>query len=235
MKEALILAGGEGRRLASVTRGGQKVVVNVGECSFLETIIDRLYRNGFSLLHLAVGYRAQEVAEVVSQLRLEGLDFNLIYEAVPLGTGGAVKNALPNIESECFLVLNGDSYNDVDYSEILNTHRASSADASILTKRVPNVARYGTISVNDSGRITSFNEKTGVQAEGVINAGVYVFRSGVFSNYSPVSFSLEDFLSKQVNTLNVQALESPGDFIDIGIPEDFQQFKERLKSKNVHK
>ena len=146
MKEAIILAGGKGTRLRSLTKGGQKVVISVGEKSFIELLLEQLEREGFEKVHLALGYRAEEVKKVILDLNLN-LDINTINEFTPLGTGGAVKNALEEVCADDVVVLNGDSLNEVNYSKILAEHKQSKADVSILAKSVPNVARYGEIQI----------------------------------------------------------------------------------------
>ena len=82
MKEAIILAGGKGTRLRSLTKGGQKVVISVGEKSFIELLLEQLEREGFEKVHLALGYRAEEVKKVILDLNLN-LDINTINEFTP--------------------------------------------------------------------------------------------------------------------------------------------------------
>ena len=233
MKEAIILAGGKGTRLRSLTKGGQKVVISVGEKSFIELLLEQLEREGFEKVHLALGYRAEEVKKVILDLNLN-LDINTINEFTPLGTGGAVKNALEEGCADDVVVLNGDSLNEVNYSKILAEHKQSKADVSILAKSVPNVARYGEIQIGLEGNITEFIEKKGVNKVGKINLGVYVLRRNLFDHHNKNAFSLEQFFSDNVGCLNVRAILSEGSFIDIGTPEDYQKFIEQYKAKNVY-
>ena len=233
MKEAIILAGGKGTRLRSLTKGGQKVVISVGEKSFIELLLEQLEREGFEKVHLALGYRAEEVKKVILDLNLN-LDINTINEFTPLGTGGAVKNALEEVCADDVVVLNGDSLNEVNYSKILAEHKQSKADVSILAKSVPNVARYGEIQIGLEGNITEFIEKKGVNKVGKINLGVYVLRRNLFDHHNKNAFSLEQFFSDNVGCLNVRAILSEGSFIDIGTPEDYQKFIEQYKAKNVY-
>jgi D-glycero-alpha-D-manno-heptose 1-phosphate guanylyltransferase len=228
MKEAIILAGGKGTRLKSVTKGGQKVVVSVGKKSFIELLIEQLDKEGFDRVHLALGYRAEEVEKVVSGLNLS-LEINTIQELVPLGTGGAIKNALAQVSASDVVVLNGDSINGVSYSEILANHKKSKADISVLTKFVTNIARYGEVITGLAGNITGFNEKTGLNSAGKINSGVYVLSGKLFDNYFPKIFSLEQFLADNVGNLNMLPITSDGSFIDIGTPEDYQKFIEQIE------
>ena len=227
MKEAIILAGGRGTRLSSITRGGQKVVVKIGEQTFIEYLLKRLQRGGFNRIYIAVGYRSEEVEKVIARLELD-IDFKIIHENKPLGTGGAIKNAMQQVNSEEILVLNGDSYNDFDYGILLSNHQKSKADISVLTKRVENVARYGEVRVSQNGRVLEFLEKTGIKKSGIINLGVYGIKTTIFENFKSKRFSMEQFLTDHVGSFNIFSIPSTGEFIDIGTPDDYQKFKQKF-------
>ena len=234
MKEAIVLAGGKGTRLQSVTKGGQKVVVSVGNKSFLELLLERLDEEKFDRVHLALGHRAADVEKVIGNTNFK-TDIHTIHETTPLGTGGAIKNALKHVSTNNVVVLNGDSFNEVNYAEILNTHRQSTADVSVLTKSVPNIDRYGEVQIGPSGKIIAFIEKTGLEKPGNINAGVYVLPGNLFDNSSPDVFSFETFLCENVDVKDICAIASKGSFIDIGVPEDYQKFISIIECKNVYK
>lgn len=233
MKEAIILAGGKGTRLRSVTKGGQKVVVKVGAKSFIEILLEQLDQEGFDKVHLALGYRAAEVERVISNINLT-FELNTICELNPLGTGGAVKNALQQVLARDVVVLNGDSLNEVNYSSILVEHKQSKADISVLTKVVPNIARYGEVQIGPTGKILGFTEKTGSESAGQINSGVYVLSRSLFDSHHQKTFSLEQFLTNNVSCINMRAIISEGSFIDIGTPEDYQKFIMQCKDKHVY-
>ena len=234
MKEAIILAGGKGTRLISVTGGGQKVVVKVGSKTFLEILLEQLDSCQFDKVYLALGHCAEEVQLVISKLNLR-LKLTTICEVTPLGTGGAIKNALKHVCSNNVLVLNGDSLNDINYANLLLMHKKSEADISVLTKFVSNIARYGEIKTNLKGQIISFHEKTGEQLSGIINTGAYVIPKNLFVSQILCKFSFEEFLTENVDQLNICALESEGNFIDIGTPDDYQKFVLEMSRNNVYK
>jgi D-glycero-alpha-D-manno-heptose 1-phosphate guanylyltransferase len=224
MKQALILAGGKGTRLRSITQGGQKVIVNVAGKTFIEHILERLMSEDFHIIYLAVGYRSDDVKDLINRLSLNHI-VKTIDEDTPLGTGGALVNALATVRTEKLIVLNGDSYNDINYSQFLLDHEKFGADVSILTKFVSNISRYGEIKTQKTNKIYKFVEKTGENRAGVINVGVYAIKAGIFNKKIPKIFSLEDFLAQNVNKLNMISVPAEGEFIDIGTPEDFEYFK----------
>lgn len=223
MNEAIILAGGAGTRLRTVTGGGQKVVVSVGDKTFLEILIQKLRESNFKTIHLAVGYKAEEVSQVILKQSTD-IQFNLIHEKKPLGTGGAIKNALEHVSSENVLVMNGDTFNELDYSVFLKQHVHSNADISILTKVVNNISRYGEVVLDRHQKIIKFREKKGKVVKGRINLGVYGLKRSIFENYREREFSIENYFTKNVRNKSIMSINSHNSFMDIGTPEDYYQF-----------
>jgi D-glycero-alpha-D-manno-heptose 1-phosphate guanylyltransferase len=230
MKEAIILAGGKGTRLASLTNNGQKVIVDIAGKPFITYILDKLIDEKFDRIILAAGFRSNEVGSTLKKFGYENL-VSLMIEDEPLGTGGAISNSIKNITSEKFLVINGDTFNDVNFSSILTQHNASLTDASIVTKMIDNVSRYGTISSNQRNRIVKFQEKTGKKCPGIINSGIYALSKEFVENFSKLKFSFEDFIEKNVDKYVLKTITSNGYFIDIGIPNDFYAFKDKMEKK----
>ena len=99
-----------------------RVIVSVCHKSFLELLLERLDEEKFDRVHLALGHRAEDVEKVIGNTNFT-TDIHTIHETTPLGTGGAIKNAFKHVSANHVVVLNGDSFNEVNYSEILNTAR----------------------------------------------------------------------------------------------------------------
>jgi NDP-sugar pyrophosphorylase family protein len=127
--------------------------------------------------------------------------------------------------------MNGDSFLEVDFNELIRFHRQHSGLISIATLRVGNAARYGTVQIGAEGRVIGFTEKTGDEASGTVNAGVYVFDRAVLELIPEGPASLERDVFPRVLNRGVYAMEQRGMFIDIGTPEDYaraQQLRDRL-------
>jgi NDP-sugar pyrophosphorylase family protein len=124
-------------------------------------------------------------------------------------------------ESADFLVVNGDSFMEIDIPEFLRFHRQHGGVVSMAVRRVPDAARYGTVHVDACKRITGFSEKTGNTSPGMINAGVYLFRRSVLELIPDGPYSLEKDLFPKLLTQGMYAVEQDGMFIDIGTPEDY--------------
>ena len=224
MKQALILAGGKGTRLWPITGRRQKVIVDIAGRSFLEFILEKLIQEKFDKILFAVGYRSEDVRKKINKLNLT-VEIEFVVEKKPLGTGGAIKNALSKLSAKNCLVINGDSFNDINYTKLMEQHSALNSDISILTKKIDNTSRYGELHADVEGRVHKFSEKIGKSRPGMINVGVYVIKADLFSQITDEVFSFESFLTNQVSESKIIAIQSDGYFIDIGTPEDLLKFK----------
>jgi NDP-sugar pyrophosphorylase family protein len=144
-------------------------------------------------------------------------------EHEPLGTGGALKLAEPLI-SDPVLVLNGDSYAEWSLVPMLELFTAKDADIVIVLQAVADVARYGSVALNQDGRVTEFIEK-GIRAgPGLINAGVYLLRKKIVRGLpAATAISLEREVFPNLLHRQIYGLVCHGLFIDIGIPDDLRQ------------
>jgi NDP-sugar pyrophosphorylase family protein len=122
--------------------------------------------------------------------------------------------------------MNGDSFLECDFAQLIGFHRERGALATMAVVRVDDAGRYGTVRVASDGRVTGFVEKTGAGAPGLINAGVYVFRREIFAHIPQGIGSLEKDVFPSILELGVHALEQRGMFIDIGTPEDYARAQE---------
>jgi NDP-sugar pyrophosphorylase family protein len=120
-----------------------------------------------------------------------------------------------------FLVMNGDSFLELDFTKFLAFHRERGGVVSMAVRRVPDAARYGTVQVDAQNRVVGFHEKTGSQSPGIINGGVYAFDRAVFEHIPQGPASFEKDVLPHLLDRGVYALEQHGIFIDIGTPEDY--------------
>ena len=218
--QAIILAGGLGTRLLSVVAELPKVMADVGGRPFLEHLLERLAAQGFDQAILAVGHKRQAIIDHFGH-RAAGLSIAYSVEEEPLGTGGAIRQALTLADPAPCFVLNGDTWLDLDYPGMFVAHRKARAELSLAVLNVPDVGRFGALEIS-SGRVTGFREK-GCTGPGAINAGVYLMNADLFHDTDlPLRFSFEiDFLAKALGRLRPLTFEACGDFIDIGVPDDY--------------
>lgn len=231
LSEAIILAGGFGTRLQSVVSDVPKPMAPVNGRPFLDYIF--AYLKHYSITHvvLSTGYLAQRVEEHYGTV-FNGLRVSYAVEEVPLGTGGGIRLAMQSCSSRDILVLNGDSFFDVDLTLYEQQYTCSDASGALALRRVDNAARYGTITTGSGDRITAFKEKDQVSRPGLINGGVYILQRDVFMAHTPEgkAFSIEkDFFETRLGNLRFCGFEHQGYFIDIGIPEDYRKAQDDFK------
>jgi D-glycero-alpha-D-manno-heptose 1-phosphate guanylyltransferase len=228
MIPAIVLAGGFGTRLAAVSGGLPKPMVQVGGRPFIEHVLDLLIDAGIDQVFLAVSYRWEILRD-----RLGGSyrGASLVYsvESEPLGTGGAILQCFREHGLERALILNGDTLFRINLVEFTKTHMQERALITIALRRLEDTSRYGVVTCSTAGRIDAFHEKSGSRP-GLINGGIYLVERHAFDGISlPAKFSFErDFLQKHVRSLRPMAVESDSYFIDIGIPEDLQRARYEL-------
>lgn len=226
--EAIILAGGLGTRLSHIVSDVPKTMALVCGKPFLEYVLDNLEKNGFNHIVLAVGYMRNQIMDCFEK-EYKGMKLTYSIEESLLGTGGGIKHALSFCNDQEVFVLNGDSFLDVNFKEMLYFHLMKSADITIATKHMKHFDRYGTINIdNDTKRILSFNEKK-FQEEGIINGGIYLMKRNVLDGIKEKKFSIEKDVFENFNlNLNIYAFETKGYFIDIGVPEDYYRAQEEF-------
>ena len=181
---------------------------------------------------MCTGYLADQIEDEFGDGQMWNAEIEYSKEPQPLGTAGAVKLAQHHLKGATdFLVMNGDSFLEIDFRELILFHRAHGGIASMAVLEVKNTNRYGTVRVGDTGRVSGFSEKTGSGRPGLVNAGVYVFKQSVFDHIPEGPASLEKDIFPQLLDRGVYALQQHGMFIDIGTPEDYaraQQLCDRL-------
>lgn len=221
-REAIVLAGGFGTRLAHVVPDVCKPMAPVAGRPFLRFIMDQLAAAGFDRVVVADGYRREQI-EVFFGSAYRGMAIEYSPENTPLLTGGAVKRALSRCNADWAFVLNGDTWLDVDFTAMEAAICDAPEDVSsvIAVKRMRAFERYGTVDVDAVGALTAFHEKRPCE-EGLINAGVYLLHRDSLDDM-PEKFSLEsDYFERIVGDGALRAVECSGGFIDIGVPEDYE-------------
>lgn len=220
MREAIILAGGKGKRLREVVSDWPKPMASVAGRPFLELLLDRLIEARFDKVFLSVGYMADKIMDYFGYA-YKGLPIAYVIEDAPLGTGGAIRKALSAISGKCAIVLNGDTFAEGDYGDMIEA--CESAKRLVIgVANMKDASRYGAIEVSE-GRLIGFREK-GVTGPGLINVGCYGIGKTDLDGFPlGTNFSFEtDYLQKIYKAFPVDVYRFTGKFIDIGVPEDYE-------------
>lgn len=223
-KEAIVLAGGFGTRLQSVVNDVPKPMAPIKGKPFLTYLLDYLKEFDFTHIILSVGYLHEKIESYFGNSYNE-MKISYAYEDAPLGTGGGILNALQKCHTENVVVLNGDTLFRVDFRCLERLYMQHKTNFSVVLRMVENTSRYGSVSIDDNGKIVGFVEKQSSFGKGTINGGIYMLNKSLFTGFSVgQKFSFEkDIMERMYSEQEFYAYVSDGYFIDIGIPEDYQR------------
>jgi NDP-sugar pyrophosphorylase family protein len=216
--DAVILCGGMGTRLRSVVDDRPKPMAEIDDRPFLDILIDSFGKFGLRRFILCAGYMSDVIRDYYSD-RTNSREFIISEEDNPLGTAGAIKNAADRIRSDTFLVANGDSFCPVDLGAFHNFHLSRRAVMSMVVIETHNTGDCGLVSLDDSQRIVSFEEKTRQSKSRYINAGIYLFRKEALSLIpTDTTFSLERDLFPKLVEEDCYGFITQARLFDIGTP-----------------
>lgn len=227
--KALILAGGKGIRLDPVVSDIPKPMAEVAGRPFLEWQLDFLAEYDVTDVVLSVGYKDEVIREHFGTGEGFPADIEYVQESEPLGTGGAVRKAQPLLASEDnFLVLNGDTYLDVNIDEFLAFHRRNAAVATLALSEVSEEKKGGFVDVTDDGQIEGFVEER--RDGGVVNGGIRAMTPEVFT-YMPEAdkFNLDRVMADLAGSGLMFGFRTEGYFKDMGTPERYQEINEEIE------
>ncbi|MFO0928139.1 MAG: nucleotidyltransferase family protein [Gemmataceae bacterium] len=218
---AAVLAGGLGTRLQSVVADRPKVVAEVGGRPHLGYLLDQLRRFGLREVVLLAGHLADRLRATLGD-EYDGMRLHYSVEAEPLGTGGAVRHALPLLQAPRVLLLNGDSYCDFDLPGLFQHHVDHRRAATLSVVQVADAGRYGRVRMTADDQVMRFQEKQAHAGPGWVNAGVYLLNRPVIAALPPGPRSLErEVLPDLVRAGQVRGHRVSGAFLDIGTPEAY--------------
>jgi D-glycero-alpha-D-manno-heptose 1-phosphate guanylyltransferase len=220
---AVILAGGLGSRLRTVVADRPKVMAEIHGRPFLTYLLDHLSAAGLRHTVLCTGFGADIVHEALGT-SYRNLELEYSVEKTALGTGGALRAALPLVRSDPVLVMNGDSFCDVGLVDFWSFRQARQAQAALALVELPDCSRFGRVRLGDADCISSFEEKGAMAGPGWINAGVYLICRdwlGKIADNRPISLERDVF--PHWTGPEFLGYRGQGRFIDIGTPESFAQ------------
>lgn len=223
---AIILAGGLGTRLSGVVQDRPKPLALIDGRPFLEHQMDYWIEQGVSRFVLSVGHRREQIIGHFGE-DYRGCTVSYAEETTPLGTGGGLLMAEEALGGGGpFLVLNGDTFFEVDLQELTEFHESRRALLSVALFEVANNDRYMGVQVKDDGSIVSFKSEPG--ASQLANGGVYLMEPELFENLpwqAGDKLSLEDDLFALLlqKGERLYGKRFPGRFIDIGVPDDYHR------------
>ena len=228
---AIILAGGLGTRLKKVVQDLPKPMALIRGRPFLEYQMDFWISQGVTKFILSVGYLNHIIIDHFGDsYHTASIDY--FVEDDLLGTGGALLMAAQGLK-ETFLVLNGDTFFEVDLNNLIAFHKKQQSELTLSLFKSNQLGRYMGVDLADDGKILSL-QSGGNELTLLANGGVYLVNPSALKrlNYKPYTkSSLENDLLPKFISLGggLYGLESSGKFIDIGVPEDYYRAQKILK------
>ena len=222
--KAVVLVGGEGTRLRPLTETVPKPLLPIVNRPLLHRVLDHLAEHGVNEVIASSPYLEESFATFIAE-RHGDPRITWITEREPLGTGGAIVNALPRLDGT-FLVLNGDILTDLDLAAMLEFHHRQSAVATISLHRVEDARPFGLVVSETDGRVLEFREKPVELVPGDINAGTYVLEPRAIDGWKPdrtISIEREIFPSLIEGGAPVYSHLSDAYWLDLGTPQKYLQ------------
>ena len=217
---ALILAGGFGTRVQGILHDLPKPMAPVNGKPFVELIVRWLKKQGINKVVISTGYRSEILENHFATQPVADVHICCIRETEPLGTGGGIRFVATQskVTPEYWLVINGDSLFFTDLKAVFDS--VGEADGLIVTRRVPDTSRYGTVMVDCDGIIESFAEKQ--SGAGLINGGIYLMPHTLIESFPskvPLSIEAEVIPGFIAEGKKLKTYQANAAFLDIGTPE----------------
>lgn len=226
--QAVILAGGLGTRMRPVTETIPKPMIPVCGRPFLEHQLELLRRNGINRVLLLVSYLGEQIEQYFRHGDSMKMQIDYSYESSPLGTGGALKNASAKLEGK-FLLLNGDTFLDVDYAAVVADFREHKPEALIVARKSPDMPVPNNLAVSSDGRVTAY-QKRNPENMTCTDAGAIVLSRKVLDDIAPgqVCSLEEQIFPKLIQRGMMRVWVTPEPFFDMGSPAGLQALSEKL-------
>jgi len=222
MKQAVILAAGEGQRLRPFTVTKPKVMLSVADKPILQYVIESLAQNGVRNIVLVVGYRREQVFDYIGSAEQFGVDVVYITQEKQLGTAHALVQAKAVIKND-FLVLPGDNLIEADTIARFVTTKPN----SVLVKRVDNPVRYGVVTI-DKGKVKAITEKPREAISNIVNTGIYAFTTEIF-NFIEAELDIPEVINKMLaQGYPISAQETDGTWLDVVYPWDILSLNDAI-------
>ena len=225
--EAIILAGGYGKRLRASIPNLPKPMAPISGVPFLEILLNNLNSKAFSKVIISTFYKGEIISNYFGD-NYKNIILEYTNEKEALGTGGAIRLASEKCNNDHYYVFNGDTFLDVNI-DAMEKLWSQHNKPIMVAKKMKNCDRFGLIKIK-KGFLSDFSEKEHA-VNGLVNAGCYLFPKKFLNSWKyGEKFSLEkDHIKKIYFSNKIMCIEYKGIFIDIGIPNDYNFAQKLLK------
>ena len=221
---ALVLTAGLGKRLDPITRLVAKPAVPLGDRTLIERVLAWLERQCVRDLVLNLHHRPETIAAVVGDGTHLGVRVRYTWEQPVLGSAGGPRRALPLIDAETFLIVNGDTLSDVDLAAMYDAHQRSGAEVTMAVVPNPAPDHYNGMAIDDDGVVLGFVPKG--EAAGTWHfIGIQIVSRRIFEPLADgvpaetVAGLYRDIVRQSPG--RIHALPVQTTFLDVGTPRDY--------------
>ncbi len=230
--KALILAGGRGERMRQLTDKLPKPMLPVAGKPVIQHQIELLRKHGIIKIVIAGHYLFEVIKNYFGSGEKFGVEIEYCDEEIPLGTGGAIRNAERFLsEVESFVVLSGDVMTEIDIKSLFQFHKNKKALATLVLRHTDHPYDSDIVEVDRDGRVKKIIGK-GQKKSDTANTGNFVFQKEIL-NFIPKGFCIieKDVLSQLCDSENIYGYLASEYTKDMGTPERYENVKKYFENK----
>ncbi len=226
--DAVLMAGGEGKRLRPLTENTPKPLLKVGGKPIIEYNIDRLAKVGIENIYLSINYLGEQLQQYFGDGKSKNININYIREDKPLGTIGSVL-LVDEFEHDEIIVMNSDLLTNIDFADFYKTFKESGADMAVASTTYHVDVPYAVLEADENHKVKSLEEKP--RYTYFSNAGIYLIKKKLLEMIPKGEFfDITDLMTKVLEMDN-KLITYPinGYWLDIGKHEDYKKAQEDIK------
>jgi len=226
--DAVLMAGGEGKRLRPLTETTPKPLLKIGDKPIIEYNTDRLAKVGIKNIYLSINYLGEQLVAHYGDGSSRNVNIRYIREDKPLGTIGSIL-LVDNFQHDDIIVMNSDLLTNIDFTDFYKFFKQSNADMAVAATPYHVDVPYAVLEVKEGNRVSSLKEKP--KYTYYSNAGIYLLKKGLLKMIPEGQFyDITDLMDKILAMdLNLVTYPINGYWLDIGKHDDFKKAQEDIK------
>lgn len=226
--DAVLMAGGEGKRLRPLTENTPKPLLKVGDKPIIEYNIDRLAKVGIENINISINYLGDQLVEYFGDGKQKNLNIQYVKEDKPLGTIGSIL-LVEQFKHDDIIVMNSDLLTNIDFADFYKLYKDSDADMAVAATSYHVDIPYAVLEVDGTSEVKSLKEKP--RYTYYSNAGIYIIKKEILRMIPEDTFFDITDLMDRILEMNLKLVTYPinGYWLDIGKHEDFKKAQEDIK------
>ncbi len=230
--DALIMAGGKGKRLLPLTLNTPKPLLKIGDKPVIEYNIDRIKSFGVKNIFISINYLGEQLIEYFGDGASKNIAIKFIKEERPLGTIGAIKLIESALSHDTILIMNSDLLTTIDLNGFYNEFISADADMAVASTIYNVDIPYAVMEINNNNVVSSLKEKP--KYTYYSNAGIYLIKKEVLKHIPNDFFDSTDLMECLINEgKKIVTFPILGYWLDIGNFDDYKKAQEDIKHINI--